>query len=243
MPILVHAYAPSHDVPNLSPFCCKLVAWLRLAGVEHELAEVTDARRSPTRTIPWITDGDRVIGDTTEIIAHLVRTRGVDPDAGLTAEQRAIALTVQRTLEEHGKWLTAYRLFVSDVGWAVTRTIMDPVPALFRPLVANRFLRGRIRKQLWAQGLGRHPHATRMRRGCEDWTAISALLGDRPWLLGDRPRTIDATVYGFLASVVRTPIDDEIRRHVLGLPNLVAYVDRATRAWFPELAAPASAAA
>jgi hypothetical protein len=41
------------------------------------------------------------IADTSLIVDHLLKTRGVNPDARLDASQRAIALLVQRTLEEH----------------------------------------------------------------------------------------------------------------------------------------------
>lgn len=242
MPLRVFQYPPSHGVPNLSPFCCKLTTWLRMVGLEHERVFVQDARRSPTRTIPWIVDDDQVVGDTSLIIEHLTRTHDIRLDASLTAEQRSSAHLVQRTLEEHGKWVTAYRLYIAERGWEVTRSIMDGVPALMRPLVANVFLRGRLRKQTLAQGLGRLEHAERMRRGCDDWTAISAQLGTQRWLLGDDPHTVDATVFGFLASIVIVPIDDELRTHVLTLPNLVTYAERAMQTWFPELASGAATA-
>lgn len=240
MSLRVFQYPPTHGVPNLSPFCCKLTTWLRMTGIEHEVVHVTDARRSPTKTIPWIVDGDEAIGDTSLIIEHLTRTRQIALDAELTSTQRATAHAVQRMLEEHAKWVTSYRLFVAEYGWAVTRSTMDAVPAVIRPLVASVFLRGRLRKQGWAQGLGRFDHDERMRRGCDDWTSIATLLGDQRWLLGDKPHTIDAIVFGFLASIVVPPIDDELRRHVRARPTLVAYVERVIETWFPELIARAS---
>src|SRR5262249_2796665 len=85
------------DIPNLSPFCCKLESWLRIARVPYEVVDTPDPRKGPRRKLPFIEDGGTRIPDTSLIIRHLVKTRGVDPDARLTASQRTIAHLVQRT--------------------------------------------------------------------------------------------------------------------------------------------------
>ena len=60
---------------------------------------------------------------------HLIRARGVDPDAHLDAQQRALALHVQRTLEEHYAFVLAYTHLVRDEGVRHTRARFDSVPA------------------------------------------------------------------------------------------------------------------
>ena len=34
-------------IPNLSPFCCKLETWLRIAGISYEIVETPDPRKGP----------------------------------------------------------------------------------------------------------------------------------------------------------------------------------------------------
>jgi hypothetical protein len=104
-------------MPNVSPFCCKLETWLRIAGVPYEVVDVPDPRKGPKGKLPFIEDAGRRIADTSLIVDHLVKTRRVDPDARLNASQRAIALLVQRTLEEHYGFILAYTHFVRDEGW------------------------------------------------------------------------------------------------------------------------------
>jgi hypothetical protein len=61
----------------------------------------------------------------------------IDPDARLDASQRAIALLVQHTLEEHYAFVLAYTHLVRDEGLQHTRARFDSVPAIVRPLVAG----------------------------------------------------------------------------------------------------------
>src|SRR5262249_14399071 len=139
-------------IPNLSPFCCKLETWLRIAGIPYEVVDTPDPRKGPRAKLPFIEDGGRRIPDTSMIVRHLVKTRGVDPDARLDAAQRATATLVQRALEEHYSFVLAYTHLVRDQGVQHTRARFDFLPALLRGFVANR-VRENVKKLLWAQGI------------------------------------------------------------------------------------------
>jgi glutathione S-transferase len=56
--------------------------------------------------------------------------------------------------------------------------------------------------------------------------ALSTLLGQRPFFLGERPGVVDASAYGLLANALaypeRTPLKLAVERH----PNLVEFCDR-----------------
>ncbi|HEV2430640.1 MAG TPA: Tom37 metaxin N-terminal-like domain-containing protein, partial [Burkholderiales bacterium] len=95
-PIKLFQFPRMFGIPNVSPFCCKLETWLRIARVPYEIVDTPDPRKGPKGKLPFIEDAGVRIGDTSLIVDHLVRTRGVDPDARLNASQRAIALLVQR---------------------------------------------------------------------------------------------------------------------------------------------------
>ncbi len=127
-PIKLFQFPRRFGIPNLSPFCCKLETWLRIAGVPYEIVETPDPRKGPKRKLPFIEDSGVRIADTSIIIDHLKRTRDVDPDARLDASQRATALLVQRTLEEHYAFVVAYTHLVRDEGVRHTRARFDSVP-------------------------------------------------------------------------------------------------------------------
>jgi glutathione S-transferase len=234
-PIKLFQFPRMFGIPNVSPFCCKLETWLRIAGVPYEVVDTPDPRKGPKGKLPFIEDAGVRIADTSLIVDHLVRTRGVDPDARLNASQRAIALLVQRTLEEHYAFVLAYTHLVRDEGWQYTRARFDPVPAIVRPLVRG-VVRGRVKKMLWKQGVLRHSHADIVESALRDWRAVLTVMCDGPFFFGDEPTGVDAIVFGALATSVLTPIESPIRGFLRAQPALVAYADRMRALFFPELA-------
>lgn len=63
---------------------------------------------------------------------------------------------------------------------------------------------------------------------------LSARLGDRNFLFGDSPRSLDATLFAYLAPLLKTPFPDSIlQNHLKGYPNLIKYVDRILRQYYP----------
>src|SRR4051812_35999750 len=107
-PIKLFQFPRMFAVPNVSPFCCKLETWLRMAQIPYEVVDVRDPRKAPRGKLPFVEDGGARIADTSVIIEHLSRARAIDLDAHLDDAQRAIALLVQRTLEEHYAFVLAY---------------------------------------------------------------------------------------------------------------------------------------
>ncbi len=69
--------------------------------------------------------------------------------------------------------------------------------------------------------------------GMRSLEALSALLGNRLWLMGEQPCGTDASMTGMLTMLFST-LDFELRRRALDLRNLAAYTDRAMAHFFPE---------
>jgi glutathione S-transferase len=80
-PIKLFQFPRMFGIPNVSPFCCKLETWLRIARVPYEVVDTPDPRKGPKGKLPFIEDAGVRIADTSLIVDHLVKTRGVDPDA------------------------------------------------------------------------------------------------------------------------------------------------------------------
>ena len=59
-------------------------------------------------------------------------------------------------------------------------------------------------------------------------------LGDRPYLMGDRPCGTDATAFAVIAGILTPFFDSELRRRTETFGNLVAYADRMMVQYFPE---------
>ena len=222
------------EVPNLSPFCCKTETLLRIAQIPYEVVDTLDPRKGPKGKVPFIEDAGTRIGDSSAIVEHLTRTRGVDPDAGLDASQRATALLVQRTLEEHYAFAIVYTHLIREEGARHTRARFDAIPAMVRPLVA-RAVRKQIEKILWSQGTSRHSDAEICAAASRDWDAVLEVMSDGPFFFGEEPTGIDAVVFGALATSILTPIPSPIRDFLVSRPSLVAYAERMRARFFPEL--------
>ena len=233
LPIKLFQFPRMLDIPNLSPFCCKLETWLRIARIPYEVVDTPDPRKGPRGKLPYIEDGGVRIADTSLIVDYLVKTRGVDPDGALDASQRAIALLVQRTLEEHYAFVLAYTHLVRQEGLQHTGARFDAVPALIRPVVA-RAVHARVKKVLWLQGILRHSHEEIIEAALRDWRAVLTTMSDGPFYFGNEPTGVDAVVFGVLATTVLTPIKSPIRDFLRSQPRCIAYAERMRARFFPE---------
>ncbi|MCX8101597.1 MAG: glutathione S-transferase family protein [Geminicoccaceae bacterium] len=210
---------------NPSPFALKLETWLRLADIPFTIEESLRPDRMPKGKLPCIRDGGRLIADSSTIIAHLKATRGIDPDAGLSARQRAEALILQRLFEEHLYFVVVWARWIDPEGWeTIARDFFARVPAALRP-AARTILRRRFARMLQLQGLGRHDRDEILARAREDLAALSARLGDRPFFMGEQLTTIDAVAFGFLANILLVPVEGELKRLAQGFANLVAFCE------------------
>lgn len=217
-----------------SPPCMKLETWLRIAGVPYEAAPWPPTKAPPKGKFPFIEDEGALMGDSTLIIDHLVRTRKVDPDEGLSPAERAISLAFRRMVKEHLYWVLMHGRYRDPAGWAVYREVLAsmfmfpgaPDEVRSEAYAAVDGIQQTVLQQLAAQGLGRHDGAEIHALGIADLTAISDFLGDKAFFMGDRPTTADAAVYAYLAHLVDVPFEDPPARFARGRENLTAYCAR-----------------
>lgn len=59
-----------------------------------------------------------------------------------------------------------------------------------------------------------------------------AFLADKPFLLGERPRSIDACAHAFVANLLWAPVDSPLRRHARTHANPEAYAQRMKARYF-----------
>lgn len=241
-PIIVHGMFPLWGIPSPSPFCLKLETWLRMAGLPYEARIISGPPKDTKGKVPYVSlPGGGTLGDTTLIIEHLTAERGVRLDEGLTERERATALAMQRLVENHLYFATAWERWAVDEAWRFTRdSYFGGLPPPLR-LIAPPMLRRKVLRDLWGHGLGRHTPDDVVRMGSRDLDALAALLGDQEYLLG-RPSSVDASAYGLLANLLGFPpgsrLADAARRH----DNLVAYVARMRARYWGDWTPPGDAA-
>lgn len=232
--IQMYQFAGGYGVASFSPFCLKLQAYLRLAGVPYRAVNVRGTAKAPTGKLPYIVDGDQAVGDSGLIVGHLKKKAGIDPDAWLSPEQAAQALVMTRMLEEHFAWVLVYSRWLDPDNAATLKNVFfRKVPAPVKLVVVPMLVR-RVRRTLWGQGVGRHDKAAIYQMGRDDLDALAACLGDKPYLMGDQPSSVDTVAYGFLANLLNTPFSSPVQDHARNNTKLADYVARMDQAWFPK---------
>lgn len=226
--IKLYQFEPAFGLPNASPFCMKLETWLRMAHLPFEapLVSLRDFGKAPKGKMPYITDGEQTLSDSAFIIDYLKTTYGDQLDTWLSTAQRAVALAFQRLIEENLYWAVLHTRWFEPQGWALTKAaFFGKMPPPLRWIVPTLARRG-MRKQMHGHGIGRHRAQDIVAIGQRDITALADFLGDKPYMMGDSPCTLDATAYAFLANLLWVPVESPLKQHAQQYPAFDAYCQR-----------------
>jgi hypothetical protein len=107
----------------------------------------------------------------------------------------------------------------------------ERIPLPLRPAVQG-MVRRRVKKSLQLQGIGRHSPAERDKLAICDIEALSALIGGKTFLMGERPRGADATVFSFAAQLLCPVFDSPMRTAAEQGRNLISCRDRILHRYF-----------
>lgn len=224
--VTLYQFPGAYGLVSLSPFCTKLDAYLRLAGIDHE-SKLGDPRRAPKGKLPYVRlDGD-LIGDSGFIIERLQERFGDRLDAALSPRQHALGHLAQRCAEEHLYWGLLQARWDDDRSWnggyrdTIAGLIPKPLGGVVAPLI-----RRSVRKSLHAHGLGRHTPVEIAATCARDLDAFVGLLEDTAFLVSDAPTRYDCSVYAMLEHLRSTPTDHPLVRAVHEREPLVAYCAR-----------------
>ncbi|KAH7714854.1 Metaxin 1 [Aphelenchoides avenae] len=87
--------------------------------------------------------------------------------------------------------------------------------------------------QAYVKSMGRtDPQLTMDAVQALNW--LSAKLGDNKYFCGDKPSSLDALVFGYLAPLLKTPLpNDRLQLHLSSIPNLVRFVESIISIYLP----------
>lgn len=100
--VLLHQMPPNNRVLNVSPACLKLEAYLRMCKIPYE--SDYSFKMSSKGKVPWIEYNGSPVADSNFIVPFLNEEFSIDPDAHLSAVEKAISRTMLVTLEENTYW-------------------------------------------------------------------------------------------------------------------------------------------
>jgi len=216
----------------MAPFCVKAMCFLQMSGARWKTAP-GDLALAPKGKLPVLKDGDTTIPDSEEIRAYLEQKFGVDFDEGLTAVQRASSRAIIRMVDEHLYFVLVSARWQAEENWVHTRELLfRDVPEEMREAVASG-ARTLVCSNLEAQGMGRrHTEAERRLRADADISALATLLGEKPFLFGDKPTAADASAAPVLEALAKLPVETKLRQRITSDVSLMGYISRVEEALY-----------
>ena len=239
--ITLYGYLPAWGLSDMSPYVSYTDAYLRMAEIPFKAVslEKGDLAKTPKGKLPWIVDTDGTHVDDTQLIQYYLEEKYGDPlDNWLTKDQKATTTLIHRMFGECWYWMavqTRYRrdedfaiydpLWVKFLAWLPEEQRRAPVEAF----------RDNLLTQFWCHGTGRNSEQE-VEFICRKLTdAMSDLLGDKPYLFGDRPSSLDANMYAALGHCAMTPFPSPIGQYIRSKPNLASFMKRVFNKYYPEL--------
>jgi glutathione S-transferase len=219
--LTLYSYPPLFGVADNNGYGLKVFAFLKLAGVPFRHEHIFDASKAPRGQLPYIVDGDDIVGDSETILAYVTEKYGVTLDAALTPAQRTTNLLVTRTLDDL-YWVMSYSRWKDERYWTQFR---DALKREHPNLTDDGLLKAKEynAQRYYYQGIGRFEPDAAMARGVADLAALASLIPQTGYLHGDRPTAIDAGIYGFIANIYFYDIATPLKQFVVAHDGLVRH--------------------
>ena len=235
--VYLYTFPPWEHGASFSPWCLKVMAFMRLAQIPYEAIYTMDPSNSPTERLPYIVLNGEATCESSFIIDRLKKHFKVDPDSWLSPEQHATALATQRMLEDNMNWCEERYLMVDNMPAMASEFAreMKGTPRLFLKLFVS-MARKNVIKILNTQGNGDLTDEQYHAEFLQDVIAFETILGDKPFLMGDKPTSYDCAALGLFNTIVQMcDISCPAVAHMRSDPRIVTYVSRLTAILFPDL--------
>ncbi|ORY61542.1 uncharacterized protein BCR38DRAFT_495142 [Pseudomassariella vexata] len=256
--IIIYRGWKDHGKHVWSPFVVKLEARLRFAGVKYT-TDVSSPKTAPKGKIPYLECWDPLhdpssrgttkprikLGDSTLIIKTLARWNVVpDINAGLSPAARTQDMALRALLEDKlyfyhtwERWILNYYAMRDHSLWQL------PYPVR---VVVGIMVHRNIVATLHGQGTGRYTADEIATFRLEIWKGVNDLLvasraksstedPDKPfWVFGGQgPTEADASLFGFIVSVLLCTASPASQKVVKEFPIIVEYAGRLHDQYFP----------
>jgi len=225
--IKLFSFGSKFGVADPSPFVLKVDAYMRMAGIQFEsIAKPDNLNKAPKSKLPFIDDNGVIIADSQAIIEHLKQTATQNLDGYLSDEQKAICYLVTKSLDENLYFILLYSRWYRDDTWPiVNQTFFGSLPFFLKWFVP-KMVRKQVLKSLHGQGTSRHSDDEIRQLLRHSLQSLTDLLGSKTYFFGDKPSSLDATCFGFLAQAILVNIDNPFNQIAREYKTLVDYCER-----------------
>ncbi|KAI6223727.1 Outer mitochondrial membrane transport complex protein domain containing protein [Aphelenchoides fujianensis] len=229
----LYVFPPFFDLPSLEPVSLQFLAVSRFVASDIRVVPLANPSHSPTGRLPCYVDEDVRISDFDEFVDHLRGAhREIVLDYELTQEQRSLCVAYSSLIREklvpaleHLLWVDEYN-YGSLTRCMYTNTMNFPNYLFF--LNARRNAAIRLVEELEKTPKDLLKDATNV------LNLLSAKLDESKYIHGNKPSSLDALLFGFLAPLLKLPLaNDRLQLQLASLPNLCIFLENIASIYLP----------
>jgi len=219
--LTLYSYPALFGIADNNGYGLKVYTFLKLTGVSFRHEHIFDASKAPRSQLPYIVDGDDIVGDSETILAYVTQKYRLTIDAALTPAQRTMNLLITRMLDDL-YWVMSYSRWKDERYWHAFRdALLREHPSLTEEGLAKT--QEFNSKRYYYKGIGRYDPRSAMARGLADLEALANLIPLNDYLHSASPTSIDASIYGFIANIYFYDIDTPLKQFVSTHDNVVRH--------------------
>ncbi|XP_052722081.1 failed axon connections homolog [Crassostrea angulata] len=227
--VIHHNVGRGPYAPSLTPFAVKLETYLRMTKVPFMTENDSARNKSSKGKMTWIEYNGQEVADSEFCIQFINKIFNIDMDKNFSDEEIGAGRAIQRMVDEHLYWTVALRRWVFDPEHGIDVKKHMKVPWIFFRIVGNM-----VKKQSYAQGVGRHTEEEVMQVMDEDLQALSKFLGKKKFMLGEQASQTDCAVFGMLSQIHWHSFGGAGEKLYKKYPNLIAYCERMKAEFWPD---------
>jgi glutathione S-transferase len=221
MMLTLYSYPELSGVADNNGYGLKVFAFLRLNRMPFRHEHIFDASAAPRGQLPYIVDDGDTIGDSDTIIAHLTAKYRLPMDSALMAAQRDMSHLITRMLDDL-YWVMSYSRWKDERFWPAFRdALLREHPSLTE--AGLRKAREFNFQRYHFQGIGRYAPDAAYARGLADLSVLADLIPAQGYVHGQKPTSIDAGIYGFIANIYFYDIETPLKQFVVSHENIVRH--------------------
>lgn len=231
--VTLHQFPQGKNIPNLSPFCLKLETFLRIHKIPY--TSQYGYKMGKKGKLPWIEYKGEKKADSDMIIDYLNQTFELNLDKDFSNEQLALGRAARSMLEENTYWALIYNRYVENFNEYKKLVPPPPSGAGLGFSVSQKMYQRKMRSYLDGHGLGRHSKEELYQIAEKDLKALSDLLGEKEYLLGDTPSSFDCTVFGLVANILYAGMENPMCTYIQeNAKNLSGLCERMKEAYWAD---------
>jgi len=189
----------------------KVETFLKINNIPYE--NVRGYKMGKKGKLPFIEYNGERIADSNLILKYLKDKFEANLDGELTEDEISVGRAVRSMLEENTYWTLIFNRYVDN--YVEFKKFMSQGPGGIGFNVSQKMFQRKMRGNLDGHGMGRHTKEEVYAIAEDDLRALSTVLGDKPFILGDKITSYDCTVFGLCANILYSGMDNPMKTFIL----------------------------